>query len=605
MARMAVVGCEGSGKTVFMSALADYYRPSAECGVCLVPENSAANRFAAFQRRQMRALRQWPPATNPEKTVRLEWSLRRDGETLVEIGMLEFGGETFRAAFRGDGGEEAKASAVKDLLSYLSDADIVVVLVSIRDLMLDQGSLSTEEFERDAEALWVTRGILDFVSRERPSAGVVIGLTRADQYRAELDAAGGAAALFASRWPTVASASAKTPVVEVASVSAVDDAGMPAEGFKTDGILPAMCEVAKMRYGSINGILAELSALKADLGRPTECKTFASYSNLLRRYSGRFADLKATATIAGKDIARESKEIESSLERFRIEAKTMSAAARRRSMRRRHPLVRGRYIVALLFASALFAANRMLPIDRAIARLSECVDQRHDDAMSVPSPVKTNAPPAEVEVAALSVETNAPVETAAAEIDVAPVAVVETNAAAMVAVKAETEEGQSKSGPSLVVSAVPLPDLANKALVTFSNRLERAMAGDLKCKRWLGNQYYKGTDVVPRDLVAARRWYREAAEGGDARAQACMGAMCESGEGGPMLPSEAMSWYRKAAEGGVADAMFWLGVNLWEGAVDDPKAAQEAYDWMLKAKAAGCHNEDLDAWLRKAKPRDR
>ena len=126
MARMAVVGCEGSGKTVFMGALADHYRPDSGCGVCLVPENAAANRFEAFQRRQMRALRQWPPATNPGKTVRLDWSLRRGGDVLVEIGMLEFGGETFRAAFRGEGGEESRTNAVNELVEYLSDVDIVV-----------------------------------------------------------------------------------------------------------------------------------------------------------------------------------------------------------------------------------------------------------------------------------------------------------------------------------------------------------------------------------------------------------------------------------------------------------------------------------------------
>ena len=68
------------------------------------------------------------------------------------------------------------------------------------------------------------------------------------------------------------------------------------------------------------------------------------------------------------------------------------------------------------------------------------------------------------------------------------------------------------------------------------------------------------------------------------------------------MSSEAIAWYRKAAEGGVAEAMFRLGVKLWEDAVNDPKAAQEAYDWMLRAKAAGCKNEALDSWLRKAAP---
>ena len=672
MARMAVVGCEGSGKTVFMAALADYYRPDAACGVCLVPENSASNRFAALQQRQMRALHQWPPATNPEKTVRLDWSLRRDGETLVEIGMLEFGGETFRAAFRGDGDEATKATAVRELVSYLSDADIVVVLVSIKDLMCDQGSLSAEEFERDAEALWVTRGIIDFVARERPSAGVVIGLTRADQYRAELDAAGGAAALFSARWPTVGAAAAKIPIVEVASVSAVDDAGMPADGFRTDGILPAMREVSKMRYGDVKEILAELSALEADLRRPEAGKSFDDYSNLLRKFSDRFDDLKAAAAISSMDVAHEAEGLASSLERFRAESEALAREEDRRLERRRHPRVRRRFLVAFLAAAVLFAVSPILPLDRLIAKVAERLErsrwtvvavppvaetnavaaavvtnalptvvetnvvQAVDETNAVPSAVATNAPSAVAETNASPAIAAANVPPAATATNAAPVAVVtnaapvavETNAAPVVVetnvapavVKTPTKGAEAKASAaaaapvaaatepprkeSTPVVGATLSD-ADKALVVFSNRLERAKAGDLRCKRWLGNQYYKGTDTAPRDLVMARHWYREAAEGGDARAQACLAVMCEYGEGGPLLPSEAMSWYRKAAEGGVAEAMFRLGMNLWEGSVDDPKAAREAYDWMLKAKAAGCRNEDLDAWIRKTAPRDR
>ena len=654
MARMAVVGCEGSGKTVFMAALADYYRPDAACGVCLVPENSASNRFAALQQRQMRALHQWPPATNPEKTVRLDWTLRRDGETLVEIGMLEFGGETFRAAFRGDGDEATKATAVRELVSYLSDADIVVVLVSIKDLMRDQGSLSAEEFERDAEALWVTRGIIDFIARERPSAGVVIGLTRADQYRAELDAAGGASALFSARWPTVGAAAAKIPIVEVASVSAVDDAGMPAEGYRTDGILPAMREVSKMRYGDVKGILAELSALEGDLRRPEARKSFEGYSSLLRKFSDRFDDLKAAAAISSMDVAHETEGLASSLNQFRAESEALAREEERLRERRRHPRVRRSFLVAFIFAAALFAVSPILPFDRLIAKVAERIEQSRRNVVAIPPPVETNAVPpaaatneppvvAETNAVPVAVMTNTPPVVAAANVPPviaetnavpevvvtnAPPVAIETNAVPVVAeanaepaVVNASSKGAETKAPTAVAAPVaaatepprkePPPVVsaslsdAAKALVVFSNRLERAKAGDLKCKRWLGNQYYKGTDTAPRNLVMARHWYREAAEGGDARAQACLAVMCEYGEGGPLLPSEAMSWYRKAAEGGVAEAMFRLGVNLWEGAVDDPKAAREAYDWMLKAKAAGCQNEDLDAWIRKATPRDR
>ena len=242
MGKIAIVGCEASGKTVFMSAMADHYCRDVAGSLSLVPENADANRFVEFQRRQMRGLRQWPPATNPGRTVEMKWTLRRDGRTVADVGMLEFGGETFRAAFREAVAPDAARAAVKDLMAYLATAETVIVLVSIKDLLRDPAGRSAEDFERDTEAVWVTRGILDFVRRDLPHAALVIGLTQADRYRAELESAGGAKALFAARWPSV-SAAADVPVVAVASVSATDEEGLPAPDYTTDGILPIMNEV--------------------------------------------------------------------------------------------------------------------------------------------------------------------------------------------------------------------------------------------------------------------------------------------------------------------------------------------------------------------------
>ena len=119
MTRLAIVGCEASGKTVFMSALADLYRDA------LTPENQAANRSARLAARQLRARREWPPATNPERSAALDFALRANGRRLARFSLLEFGGETFRAAFRDDEGAPAHKSAVKRLLDYLADADFV------------------------------------------------------------------------------------------------------------------------------------------------------------------------------------------------------------------------------------------------------------------------------------------------------------------------------------------------------------------------------------------------------------------------------------------------------------------------------------------------
>ena len=50
------------------------------------------------------------------------------------------------------------------------------------------------------------------------------------------------------------------------------------------------------------------------------------------------------------------------------------------------------------------------------------------------------------------------------------------------------------------------------------------------------------------------KWYRKAAEQGDADAQYNLGISYDRGEGVPQDYVEAVKWYRKAAEQGDADA---------------------------------------------------
>jgi len=255
--KMAVVGCEASGKTVFMCALADYFgRDAANNPVRLklTPENSAANSFERFQFRRMRCQHQWPPATSPDRTIDIKWALRFEGKVVANIDLLEFGGETYRTAFR-EGDEAARQEgAAAELLKYLGEADFFVVLVSIKALLDSTQYTNDLDFDRETEALWVTRGILDFIRTKRPDAGVVIGLTQADKFRNEIAEAGGATRFFASQWPTVAAAAEGIQIVEVASVSKIDPEGNPAEGYNTQGILPIMRVFAKHTFGDENAL---------------------------------------------------------------------------------------------------------------------------------------------------------------------------------------------------------------------------------------------------------------------------------------------------------------------------------------------------------------
>ena len=407
--RLAVVGCEASGKTVFMAALADYYRPDSANGLCLVPENSATNRFSRALVRQMRSLRQWPSATNPDKTVEMEWSLRSDGETIANIDMLEFGGETFRAVFRGEGGEKMRKQSEKTLLDYLSAADSVVVLVSIKELLRDPGSVSIEEFERDTEAMWVTRGLLDFVREKLPGAGVVIGLTQADRYRGELAAAGGAGKLFASRWPTIASVAHSIPVVEVASVSATDENGNPAEGYSTEGVLPVMRELARQNYGEPSETKAEMTAiLESDV----------SSASKARKYGAKLTALSRHVALSGEDERDFIKEAKARLEELNAQAKAERPKQSKKKKSRSkvaRPRTRRVFLLALLLAASIALLSQHLETAFEVLK-KQPPPTTTPSQTELPQVAPTNELPAQIEAEQVAPTNESPAQVEAEQV---------------------------------------------------------------------------------------------------------------------------------------------------------------------------------------------
>ena len=68
---------------------------------------------------------------------------------------------------------------------------------------------------------------------------------------------------------------------------------------------------------------------------------------------------------------------------------------------------------------------------------------------------------------------------------------------------------------------------------------------------------YKNGYGVSQDDSEAVKWYRKAAEQGDADAQYNLGWMYKNGYGISQDDSEAVKWFRKVAEQGYAFKMIW------------------------------------------------
>jgi TPR repeat protein len=124
----------------------------------------------------------------------------------------------------------------------------------------------------------------------------------------------------------------------------------------------------------------------------------------------------------------------------------------------------------------------------------------------------------------------------------------------------------------------------------YATALERARPlaarGDAASQVLLGSMYSEGKGVAQDDAEAAR-WYRMAAEQGDAQGQFALGQILFFGLGSVEPgPEEAVAWLRKASEQGHARAQGDLAIAYAVGAgveQDDAEAAR----WFRRAAEQG------------------
>jgi len=104
--------------------------------------------------------------------------------------------------------------------------------------------------------------------------------------------------------------------------------------------------------------------------------------------------------------------------------------------------------------------------------------------------------------------------------------------------------------------------------------------------------YEQGRGVA-RNEAAAVKWYRKAADQGNATGQVNLGLMYEQGRGVARDEAEAVKWYRKAADQGDATGQANLGLMYEQGrgVAKDLAAAQR---WLAKAAETSPPGTDRD-----------
>ena len=115
--------------------------------------------------------------------------------------------------------------------------------------------------------------------------------------------------------------------------------------------------------------------------------------------------------------------------------------------------------------------------------------------------------------------------------------------------------------------------------------IQTAEVGEVSAAYQLGERYRLGSEV-PLDNREALRWYRVAAEGGDAQAQNDLATMLLNELGCERDPAQAVQWYRKSAEQGLAIAQYNLAKRYLHGDGIEQDYAR-ALEWFRRAAVQG------------------
>jgi hypothetical protein len=97
---------------------------------------------------------------------------------------------------------------------------------------------------------------------------------------------------------------------------------------------------------------------------------------------------------------------------------------------------------------------------------------------------------------------------------------------------------------------------------------------------------YRHGNGVPQSDDEAAKFFRWAAEEGDAESQTNLGIAYIEGRGVPQSDKDAVKWFSKAAKQGDDLAQFWLGTCYFSGR-GVPQNHVEAYKWATLAAAQG------------------
>jgi hypothetical protein len=242
-ASIAIIGTEGSGKTVLTTTLAKRLSTIDSRGVFLNPQDVTTLKYVQSVWDTLQD-GDWPPSTTPGKLFELRWKLELVGQnTKAEVRLLDPAGQDLRLLFAEDRYADPTIlpEALQKLAKYCRSADIVLFLINLGDFI---GEGDPKKRNDNQAAI---KGAMDHLSADGRPRRFCVVLTQVDRYKDYAAAHGGWLSVAQDAIPIVFSAyvaggdTVLFPVsaVNMTAVEADDGSGRsqerPAPGFGSDG----------------------------------------------------------------------------------------------------------------------------------------------------------------------------------------------------------------------------------------------------------------------------------------------------------------------------------------------------------------------------------
>jgi hypothetical protein len=242
---IAIVGTEGSGKTVLIATLAKRLSTVNSQGVFLNPQGVVTLKYIE---KIWQTLQQgdWPPSTPPGQLFDLRWNLEITGNKITgdmksDVRLVDAPGQDLRLLFGEEkfGDIQSLPQRLKQLAEYCHNTDIVLFLIDLGAFIGEGNS----QQRTDNEA--AIKSAMDFLSADGGLKRFCIVFTQFDLYEGLAKSRGGWAPLAKEAIPYIYSAylRKKVPVFFVSAVNKtvpdLDSSGnprrLPAPGFGSTG----------------------------------------------------------------------------------------------------------------------------------------------------------------------------------------------------------------------------------------------------------------------------------------------------------------------------------------------------------------------------------